>query len=59
MRGRQRCPLTDAGWNELEQRIFTAQRWWSIDELRTTTEVVFPTDLADVLTRLTDPDESP
>ncbi|SEP63672.1 NUDIX hydrolase [Microlunatus flavus] len=51
--------LTDAGWNELEQRVFTAQRWWSIDELRTTTEVVFPSDLADVLTRLDDPDESP
>lgn len=51
--------LTDAGWNELEQRVFTAQRWWSIDELRTTTEVVFPSDLADVLTRLVDRDESP
>lgn len=51
--------LTDAGWNELERRVFTAQRWWSIDELRSTTEVVFPSDLADVLTRLVDPDTSP
>lgn len=50
--------LTDAGWNELEQRVFTALRWWSIDELRTTSEVVFPSDLADVLTHLVEPDGS-
>lgn len=24
--------LATGGWNELEQRVFTAQRWWSIDD---------------------------
>ena len=44
--------LATGGWNELEQRVFTAQRWWSIDELRRTAEVVFPTDLAERLADL-------
>lgn len=44
--------VTDAGWNELEQRVFTAQRWWSIEELQATSEVIFPADLDEVLARL-------
>lgn len=46
--------VSDAGWNELEQRVFTAQRWWSVEELKATTEVVFPADLGQVLDRLLD-----
>ncbi len=47
--------ITDAGWNELEQRVFTAQRWWSVGELQTTGEVVFPVGLAELLARLVGP----
>lgn len=34
--------------------MFTAQRWWSVEELKATTEVVFPADLGQVLDRLLD-----
>jgi 8-oxo-dGTP pyrophosphatase MutT (NUDIX family) len=37
---------TRAGWTELEQRALSGFRWWTLDELRTTQETVFPERLA-------------
>jgi 8-oxo-dGTP pyrophosphatase MutT (NUDIX family) len=48
------APSTD-GWTELELRTTSGHRWWSIEELRTTTEVVYPERLAELLEMLTRP----
>lgn len=48
-----------AGWNELERGVFTAQQWCSVEELQSTTEVVFPVDLAHVLPHLIDDRQAP
>jgi 8-oxo-dGTP pyrophosphatase MutT (NUDIX family) len=37
------------GWDEIEQRALLDHRWWSLEELRTTDEVVYPRELADVV----------
>lgn len=44
--------VATSGWNELERRVFTAQRWWSVAELSTTSEVVYPTGLGELLADL-------
>ena len=38
-----------AGWTELERRMLSGLRWWTVDELRTTTATVFPPNLADLV----------
>lgn len=35
-------------WSPLERASFVESRWWPIDELRTTDEVVYPEQLADL-----------
>ena len=40
-----------AGFEELEVAAMLEHRWWTPDELRGTTAVVFPAELADVLAR--------
>lgn len=37
------------GHTELERRVMTAYRWWTLDELRRTCETVFPEGLADLV----------
>ncbi len=44
--------LESAGWNDLERRVFSAQRWWTVDELKATSEIVHPIGLANLLTDL-------
>jgi len=44
--------LDDSGWTDIEKATIVGHRWWTIDELRHTTEVVFPEDLADRLSAL-------
>ncbi|MGI9616121.1 MAG: NUDIX hydrolase [Acidimicrobiales bacterium] len=39
-------------WTDTERATIRSHKWWSIDELRDTTETVFPEDLADELERL-------
>jgi 8-oxo-dGTP pyrophosphatase MutT (NUDIX family) len=41
-----------AGHNAIERRSVDAHRWWTPDELRTTSERYYPTDLPDLLGRL-------
>jgi len=44
-------PSSD-GWTATETATLRGWRWWSIDQLRSTHETVFPEDLADHLDRL-------
>jgi 8-oxo-dGTP pyrophosphatase MutT (NUDIX family) len=40
------------GQEQLERSVITGHRWWTIAELRTTTDGILPLGLADLLTRL-------
>ena len=42
------------GWDEVEQRALLDHRWWSVAELRTTDETVYPSELADVVQAVVD-----
>ena len=44
--------LKDDGWTDVEKATIVGHRWWTLEELRHTSEVVFPEDLADRLTAL-------
>ena len=35
-------------WTDLERELHNDWKWWTTDELDTTTEVVFPTGLAEL-----------
>lgn len=39
------------GWTDEEAEVIADHRWWSKDELRHTTEIVWPEDLLDMLDR--------
>jgi 8-oxo-dGTP pyrophosphatase MutT (NUDIX family) len=38
-----------AGWEPVEHRALLAYRWWTVDELEATADVVYPAELAAVL----------
>jgi hypothetical protein len=42
------------GWDEVEQRALLDHQWWSIDELRTTEENVYPRELAELVQAVLD-----
>lgn len=44
-----------AGWTALEQRALLDFRWWTVPELRTTADTVFPEGLADLVDRAARP----
>jgi 8-oxo-dGTP pyrophosphatase MutT (NUDIX family) len=44
--------LSAERWTNLEHEVIAAHRWWSANELRSTTEQVWPENLADVLVRI-------
>lgn len=44
-----RLVLDTSGWNAVEQRALTELRWWTMDELAGTTEVIYPEELLDLL----------
>jgi ADP-ribose pyrophosphatase YjhB (NUDIX family) len=41
--------VSNAGWTELEHVVMAAHRWWGQAELQSTTEQVWPEDLAGML----------
>ncbi len=41
--------ISDAEHTELERRVMTEHRWWTLKQLRTTDQIVFPEDLADLI----------
>lgn len=48
----ERHEVDTAGWTPLELASVTGHRWWPRAELLTTSERVYPVDLADVLDRV-------
>ena len=44
--------LSNVAWTEEEQRVLTAHRWWSADDIRASTETIWPSELADLLAAL-------
>ena len=46
---------TSAGWSDTERATMVGHRWWSIEELRTTKETVYPEGLPDLLEELLGP----
>lgn len=41
--------VSDAGWTDLERRSVQGWRWWASDQIRATTETIYPADLADLV----------
>jgi len=41
-----------AGFSDFERRFVLAHRWWTVEQLRSTTETVYPEELAELLTGL-------
>ena len=41
-----------SGWTDVERRSVQQHRWWTRDELRRTTESLFPADLFEIVSRL-------
>ena len=39
-------PLDTSGHTELERQTLTGHRWWAANELASTDEMVYPTELA-------------
>lgn len=48
----ERFAVDDSGQTELERRVVYGHRWWSEEELATTTEEVFPAGLVTLLRRI-------
>jgi 8-oxo-dGTP pyrophosphatase MutT (NUDIX family) len=44
--------IDTSGMEDLEAGQHAGHRWWSVDELRATTEIVYPLGLADLLAEL-------
>lgn len=44
--------IDTSGHTELELRVMTVHRWWQLDELRTSDEVIFPEDVAEMIVEL-------
>lgn len=47
--------LSQDGWTDHERNIMVEHRWWTREELRSTTDPVYPEDLAGLLDRLGSP----
>lgn len=47
--------VVTSGWTELERRSMTEHRWWTVDELERTSDVVHPEQLAALLAGLLGP----
>ncbi len=45
----ERFALDDRAWTDLERRSLLGYRWWTTDELRATTETIFPENLIELL----------
>ena len=39
-------------WTDLERELHTGWKWWTIEDLQTASEVVFPAGLADLVLML-------
>jgi ADP-ribose pyrophosphatase YjhB (NUDIX family) len=44
--------IVSAGFTDVERRAVLGSRWWEVEELRTTTDTVYPEGLADLVERV-------
>lgn len=44
-----RSSISHKGWSENERNVLAAHHWWSTEELRETTEIIFPNGLLDLI----------
>jgi 8-oxo-dGTP diphosphatase len=44
------CQLSHEGWTTFEKETVADHRWWSLPDLLSTAETVFPEDLSTILT---------
>ena len=44
--------LNRSGWTPLEREVIQDMKWWTLGELRETTELIFPTSLVQHLPAL-------
>ena len=49
--------VSDSDWTETERQVVEEYRWWSVDELRATTDTVYPEGLVAFLDSLGEPFE--
>lgn len=42
------------GWSENEKNVINDYHWWSMEELITTTDIVFPADIPAILSQVSD-----
>ncbi len=49
--------VVTTGWTELEHRSVSGYRWWTAAELASTSDAVYPEQLAELLARLLGPDQ--
>ena len=47
-----RFDVDDSRWNDIERRALDGSRWWTLAELQTTDETIYPENLAAILERL-------
>jgi len=48
----EQVSLAPGGLTAVEQTTLLGHRWWTVEDLRSTTEVILPADLGDVLAKL-------
>jgi 8-oxo-dGTP pyrophosphatase MutT (NUDIX family) len=41
--------VATSGWSDIERRAMVEHRWWTVEELRSTTDVVYPENLDELL----------
>ncbi|NTG34803.1 NUDIX domain-containing protein [Agrobacterium rhizogenes] len=44
-----RGSISDSGWSENERDVMADHYWWSVEELREATEIIFPDGLLDLI----------
>ncbi|MBX3540473.1 MAG: NUDIX domain-containing protein [Chelatococcus sp.] len=52
-----RTAISDSGWSAIEREVMAEHHWWSVDEIRTTSEIIFPEDLLDLLSGVAAPQD--
>ena len=45
----ERGAISDSGWTDLEREVMADHHWWSAEELRVSTEIIFPDGILDLI----------
>ncbi|MBS7699023.1 MULTISPECIES: NUDIX domain-containing protein [unclassified Chelatococcus] len=44
-----RTAISDWGWSAIEREVMAEHHWWSAEEIRTTSEIIFPDNLLELI----------